>query len=103
MATTYAGMYTAVNPAITTPTFSQRMEMAIVKNAGFIFGEIFTAKTPARAALAFKVCQPGVAANFAPAFVAQAAAQGFACDATTTDAQIDGVISSEWNLMADAE
>lgn len=102
MAADYAGQYIASHPNVTTPTFAQRVEMALVKNAGFIYTETFTAKTPARAALANRIAQPGVATNYAPAFVEQAAAQGFACDATTTDAQIDGVVSSEWNLVANA-
>lgn len=102
MATDYAGQYLASHPGAPTPTFVQRMEMAIVKNAGFIYTETFTAKTPVRQQLANRVTQPGVAANFAAAFVEQAAVQGFACDGTTTDAQIDGVISSEWNMLAGA-
>lgn len=104
MATDYAGQYAASHPPVLAAnvTFVQRMEMAIVKNAGFIFTEVFTTKTPARQALATRVCQPGVASNFAPAFVEQAAAQNFSCDINTTDAQIDGVVSSEWNLIANA-
>lgn len=102
MATDYAGQYTASHPGTLTPTFIQRMEMAIVKNAGFIYTETFTAKTLVRQQLASRIAQPGVAANFAAAFVEQAAVQGFACDNTTTDANIDGVVSSEWNLLAGA-
>jgi hypothetical protein len=103
MATDYAGQYAASHPGAGAASFSQRMEMAIVKNAGFIYNE--SASTPGHAARAFYASQmvkPGAATNNAPAWVEQCAVQGFACDGTTTDLNIDGVLSSEWNLMANA-
>lgn len=102
MAADYAGQYTASHPNVTTPSFAQRVEMGLLKAAGNIYSETFTKQTPARQVLASKIAQPGVATNYAPVFVEYAAVQGFACDATTTDAQIDGVVSSEWNLVANA-
>jgi hypothetical protein len=103
MATDYAGQYTASHPVVSLPSFAQRMEMALLHNAANIYNEATT--TPghaARAALANGMSRPGAAAMQAPLFVELAATQGFACDSTTTDVNIDGVISSLWNMVAGA-
>lgn len=104
MATDYAGQYAASHPPIipANVTFVQRVEMGIIKAAENIYSEAFTRQTLVRQQLCNRVTQPGVAANFAPGWVEHAASQGFACDSTTTDANIDGVISSTWNLLAGA-
>lgn len=104
---TYAAQYAAAHPAQpgTTPppvTFAQRMEMAVSTAAMYIYSETVTAKTPARKILANRIAQPGGAANHAQTFVQFAAVQGFACDDTTTDGQIDGVTGSVWDLVANA-
>lgn len=102
----YATQYTASHPGVPSPNFTQRMEMGLEAAAQNIYSESVT--TPghaARAALANRIVQPGGAAAFAPGFVELAAStpQGaLACDATTTDAQIDGVTSSAWNAVANA-
>jgi hypothetical protein len=98
----YATEYTASHPTVTTPNFTQRVEMALIANAGFIYFEAFTQQTPARQALARLYGQTGGAANAAPAWVELCAAQALACDGTTTDAQIDAVLSSRWNMVAGA-
>lgn len=103
MATTYAGEYTAVHPTVTTPSFSQRMEMGLKQaSSNIYFEDPTTAGHATRAALANRIAQPGGATTFASTFVEYAAIQHFACDATTTDANIDSVTSSVWNLVAGA-
>jgi hypothetical protein len=101
----YATEYTASHPTVTTPNFAQRVEMALIVNAGFIYVEDpnnLNPQHPARAVLAMRYGQTGAAANAAPGWVELCAAQALTCDATTTDAQIDGVISSRWNMVAGA-
>lgn len=99
----YATEYTAAHPTVVSPTFVQRVEMMLVTQAGFIYNEnASTGGHAARAAYANRIAQPGVAANTAPGWVNLCAAQGLACDNTTTDAQMDGVAGSEWNLMSGA-
>lgn len=103
----YASEYTASHPAITSPTFGNRVEMMLVSQAGNVYNENPNSLTnpathPARASYARQLAQPGGAAAAVPAWVELCAAQGLACDNTTTDAQIDAVAGSEWNLMAGA-